>query len=492
MISSHRRVLTFLAGGVAAAVVATGAGPVIPAAGSVPPEGLAPAAVTTASATVTVNPGAAPVGALPTGFIGFSFESSQINNGMFAAAGNLPALLRNLGTGTLRFGGNSVDEKSFAGVTPAAVTGLGGLFRQTGWKVVYSVRLRPLSTTGVRADAARIAKLGAGLAAIACGNEPDNFGSGYTEAFYLETALPACIAAVRGGAPGVRISGPNTFRNACTSTCQPIWLPPYASAVRAAKAASPHGTLAAVSTLADQHYAVTVCGGKRPTAPDLLSRSTASVDSGVLAATRASAVTAGTPYVMAETNAVSCGGLKGLSNTYATALWAADWLLMGAEHGAAAMYVNGSLASTCASYAPLCEASPDSHALRAQPIYYGLLFAHLMGTGPALPSAVTSQANIAAHAVRSAGRIRLMVENLGAVPAVVTLRVPGASGAAATYSLTGPGLAATSGVRIQGATVSAAGTFTPGTPGTVACRAGQCRLTVPAYSGVIAVLPAIP
>jgi hypothetical protein len=491
MIFSRRRVLGVVGGSVAVVAVAAGAGTATGTAGPVLRDVLASATVPPASATVTVNPKAAPTGTLLPGFIGFSFESGQINNGMYANAGNLPALLHNLGGGTLRFGGNSVD-KSYPGVTPSTVTGLSGLYRQTGWKTVYSVELNPLNVTAVKADAARIAKLGPGLAAIACGNEPDNFGASYTETFYLDTALPQCIAAIRAGAPGVRITGPNTFRNVCTTTCQPVWLPPYASAVQAAKTASPQGPLAAVSTLADQKYAVTVCGGKQPTAAALLSRSTATVESQVLAAARSSAATAGTPYVIAETNAVSCGGLAGLSNTYASALWVADWLMLGEENGSSGMYISGSLSSPCASFAPLCRASPTSRTLRAEPVYYGLLFTHLMGAGPTLPASVSSSADIAAHAVLSGGRIHLMVENLGPVPAAVTLQVAGASGTAATYSLTGPSLAATTGVRVQGGTFNAAGTFKLGAPGAIACSGGLCHLTVPANSGVIAVLPAVP
>jgi hypothetical protein len=163
--------------------------------------------------------------------------------------------------------------------------------------------------------------------------------------------------------------------------------------------------------------------------------------------------------------------------------------MSGAEHGASGMYVNGSLGRNCPSYTPLCATA--AHTFRAEPVYYGMLFAHLMGTGPVLPVSVASSADITAHAVRDAGRIRLMAENLGPAPAAVTFRVAGVSGAAATYSLTAPSLAATSGVRIQGATVTAAGTFTPGHPGTVTCGGGQCRLTLAPDSAVIAVLPAI-
>ena len=49
--------------------------------------------------------------ALPTDFLGLSFESSVLGSDLFdPARSNLPALLGDLGTGRLRFGGNSVDR----------------------------------------------------------------------------------------------------------------------------------------------------------------------------------------------------------------------------------------------------------------------------------------------------------------------------------------------------------------------------------------------
>ena len=44
-------------------------------------------------------------------------------------------------------------------------------------------------------------------------------------------------------------------------------------------------------------------------------------------------------------------------------------------------------------------------------------------------------------------------------------------------------------MQIQGASVTSAGTFKPGAPGHVACKAGECTLTLPAHSGLILALP---
>ena len=158
-----------------------------------------------------------------------------------------------------------------------------------------------------------------------------------------------------------------------------------------------------------------------------------------------------------------------------------------AVHGAHAMYFNGSL-SICGVYVPLCQTGPTTYA--ARPVYYGLLFAHLMGTGWTLQTTVPTSANLAAFAVRnSPGNVRVMVQNLGSTSAAVTLKVPGVKGTAGLLRLSAPSLTSTTGVRIQGATVTAAGTFKPGNASHVACAAGLCHLTLPAYSAVIVILP---
>jgi hypothetical protein len=430
--------------------------------------------------TVAVAPKGPALGYLRADYIGFSYESSTINSGNFAPAGNYPALLANLGTGVLRFGGNSVDTPSYTGVTTSALGGLASLVTKSGWKVLYTVNLGSFNAAQITGDAGAVAtKLGPGLYAIACGNEPDNYAnrairvSGYTEQSYLSTDLPPCVKAVHTGAPGAPFTGPNTFHVA--------WLPPYATAEKGV-----------VSRLAEQSYPMTNCGKGTPGgSATLLSRTTAGREVSVLNATRSAAATAGVPFVIGETNSASCGGIPGMSNTYAAALWAADWLLIGAERGAKGMYFHGSLTAACGSgYSPLCKMS--SGQLGVMPVYYGLLFAHLMGPGWTLPAKVTTTADIAAHAVRDGnGRIHVMVENLSAAPTSVTLNVPGAAGTASTLRLTGTSLTTTTGVRIQGAAVSATGSFKPGTAGTLTCRSGTCQFSLPAYTGVLALLPVI-
>jgi hypothetical protein len=415
------------------------------------------------------------VGTLPAGYLGLSFESgSTVNSGQLDNVGNLPRLLENLGTGGLRFGGNSVD-RSYLGVGPFALAGLARLVRATGWHVIYSVNLGNFSAGRVTADARAVGRALRGrLTAIACGNEPDHYARGgirpssYTETDYLAEAS-TCIQAVHKGAPRARISGPNTFHL--------TWLPQYAAAEK--------GT---ISQLAEQYYPLNDCHGPNGNAAKLLSRATAATEAQVISTAAASARTAGVPLQMTETNTAACGGITGVSNAYASALWAVDYLLTGAEHGAAGMNFHGSLTGGCNEYTPLCLVSGTQYTV--QPVYYGMLFTHMLGTGRLLHVTVRSAHNIAAHAVRAAdGRVRVVIENLSATGTTITVHAGAVTGSATVLHLTGPSLGATSGVRIQGRVVPASGMFTAGAPSRISCRSGACQVLVRAFSAVIITLP---
>jgi hypothetical protein len=432
----------------------------------------------TKGGTVTVHLFQHAVGTLPAGYLGLSFESgSTVNSGQLDNVGNLPRLLENLGTGGLRFGGNSVD-RSYLGVRPFALAGLARLVRATGWHVIYSVNLGNFSAGQVTADARAVGRALRGhLTAIACGNEPDHYARGglrpssYTETDYLAEAS-TCIQAVHKGAPRAHISGPNTFHL--------TWLPQYAAAEK--------GT---ISQLAEQYYPLNDCHGPSGTPATLLSRHTAATEADVISTAAAAARTAGVPLQITETNTAACGGITGISNTYVSALWAVDYLLTGAEHGASGMNFHGSLTGGCAKYTPLCQVGTSQYA--AQPVYYGLLFTHMLGTGRLLHVTVRSAHNIAAHAIRAAdGRVRVVIENLSGVDATIFVRAGAVTGSATVLQLTGPSLAATTGIRIEGKAVRANGTFAAGAPSHVDCRAGICRVPVRADSAVIVMLPRPP
>jgi len=432
-----------------------------------------PAASLTGAVTVEVS--GKTLGVLPARYLGLSFESSSLAlAGNFDISGNLPRLLENLGPGVLRFGGDSVDE-SFAGPAPAALAALAALVRRTGWNVIYSVDLGQFNAPQADGDVeAAEQALGDHLIAIACGNEPDDFArngvrpASFTETSYLQQAQ-TCISAIRGAAPSAPISGPDTSHV--------NWLGRYASAERGR-----------ISLLTQHYYPLTNCDGPHGNVFRLLSRATAAAEARTIRTAAAAARIAGVPLRMSETNSASCGGIKGVSDSFASALWAVDYLLIGAEHGASGMNFHGSMTPHCNAYSPLCRTRTGNYT--ARPVYYGLLFAHLLGTGRLLPVTVRAATNLAAHAIRApGGTIRVVIENLAGLAENITLHAGAVSGQATVLSLTAPSLEAKAGVRIQGAAVGPAGTLTPGPPGHATCKSGTCEVRLSAYSAVIVTLP---
>jgi hypothetical protein len=429
--------------------------------------------------TVTVDVSGKIVGGINSHYIGLSFESGGLNSGKFDDVGDLARMLKNLGSSVMRFGGNSVD-RTYAGATPATLAGLARLAKASGWTVLYSENLGtfgPKTASAVTADARNASTaLGSSLSAIACGNEPDLYhhngvrSPAYTESGYL-TEAASCLAAVRAGAPAVTLAGPDT---AGTS-----WLPGYA-----AKEAGTVGWLG-------QHYYTLGCPkGKTPAelATTLLSPAQRAKEAAFFGTAAAAAKAARARLRISETNTAACGGVAGLSDSFASALWVVQYLLAGAGHSVDGMNFHGGLGTGCTGYTPLCQVGTSEYA--AQPIYYGLLLTRLLGSGHLLPvtvSATSTAGNVVAFALRplTGGGLRLIVENLSKYHTNAVLRVGGHPASAAVLHLTGPSLLATSGVRIQGAAVTASGKFTPGTPDTVHCSSGHCPITIAPYTAVL-------
>jgi hypothetical protein len=429
--------------------------------------------------TVTVNTSGKVAGGINSHYIGLSFESGGLASGKFDNVGDLARLLKNLGSSVLRLGGNSVDRATFTGATASTLAGLARLAAASGWTVLYSENLGHKATaSAVTADARNVAAaLGSHLSAMACGNEPDLYHhngirpASYTESDYLKEAA-SCLAAISAGAPGVTLAGPDTAGAG--------WLPGYA-----AKEAGKVGWL-------DQHYYPMGCGLQGQTLPQfaakLLSPGLRATEAAFFDNAARAAKTARARLRMSETNTACGGGAPGASDSYASALWVVDYLLTGAEHGVYAMNFHGGLGTGCAGYTPLCQVGLNEYT--AMPVYYGMLFTRLLGSGHLLPvtvSATSSAGNVVAFALRplTGGGLRLIVENLSKYHTSAVLRVGGHPTSATVLHLTAPSLLAPSGVRIQGAAVAADGSFAAGKPDTVHCSSGSCPVTIAPYTAVL-------
>ena len=419
----------------------------------------------------------APVGQTSNRYIGLSFESGTLDSGKFDNVGDLAQLLRNLGRSVMRFGGNTVDT-SFSGITKGALAGLVRLAKASGWTVLYSENLGHFNAAVVTRDARAVsAALGRRLSALACGNEPDLFPNyGLRPPSYSESEYQAqesrCLTALRAGARKAPIEGPDTAND--------IWLPDYA--------ATEAGRLSSLG----QHYYPMGCGlgGRTPAA---------------FAATMLSAG-AGRPggRVLHRRRNGGRDGARGAADQRDQ--HRLQRRRPGGEQLLRVRPLGGRLSAHRRRARRKRVQLPRRAQLRllglyaavraldneyaAQPIYYGMLFTHLLGSGKLLPVTVATR-NAGDHATAFAlrpsagGGLRLIVENLTAAPADVTLRVGGHQKSAEVWTLTGPSLLATSGVEIQGGQVAGNGTFTLHRPRTIGCSAGSCQLALAPYSAAL-------
>jgi hypothetical protein len=193
---------------------------------------------------------------------------------------------------------------------------------------------------------------------------------------------------------------------------------------------------------------------KFPTIPNLLAPAAATGPATSLAAAVATAHARGIPLRADELNSVSCGGARGVSDTFASSLWVLDTLFNMARVG-----VDGVNIHTFhkAFYEPF---DVSEHAGRwsaeVRPLYYGLLmFAQAAPPGARLlPVAHQGPATLRAWSTRSPdGQVRVvLINDSRRRSATVAVHPPAAAGltTATGVRMSAPDADATTGVTIGG------------------------------------------
>ena len=123
---------------------------------------------------------------------------------------------------------------------------------------------------------------------------------------------------------------------------------------------------------------------------------------------------AGLPLRLTEINSVTCGGLPGVSNTFATALWAPDALFELMRAGVSGVNVHVRTDAINAAF------KLSRQGLAARPLLYGLIaFRRMLGPGPG-PGAVVpvreragSAQRVKVWAVRDDGELHVMAIDKG-------------------------------------------------------------------------------
>jgi len=204
----------------------------------------------------------------------------------------------------------------------------------------------------------------------------------------------------------------------------------------------------------------------------------------VLTTLSAGAQRLGVPYRISECNSFANGGAAGVSDSYASSLWVIDFLFSAALGGSTGVNIHGG--GNSAGYTPIADHS--GAVIDARPEYYGLLFFALAGTGTLLKTQLSAgNLDVTAYAVRTAnGDLNLILVNKDSIQNLtITIETNQSIQRATMQTMTGPNLAATSGVTIQGATVNKDGSFTPGSPDTLTPLETQTTCFIPALSAAL-------
>jgi len=448
--------------------------------------------------SVSVDPRVALGAAVPEDFLGLSFELSSVPElADYSSRGDLVGLLRSLGGGVMRLGGISADTETAwltegapptwvrTTIGPQQLAGIASLARASGWRVLLTVNLGHYEPAAAAQEAqAAQSLLGASLEGIAIGNEPDRYvadglrNTPWSFADYL-TEVAAYRAAIAAAAPGVPIVGPDASSGGLSVS----WVTEAAT--------GEHPAL-----LTEHYYPLTRCQAYAPTLGDLLSPLTRAHETAFLAQLAAAAHARGIPLRMAETNSVSCRGQPGVSNVFASALWATDYLARAMTSGLVGINFHD-LIGEPESYSPLVAADPEqlaTGALHANPEWYALLLARaLLGDQPIRTNVAGGDRTLTAAAFASAsGNVHIVLVNFqptGARQRIVRLRLPRPFRAGPILRLSAPGLRAKTGVTLGARAVGSDGTWHAGAAlARVSGPSGALELSMAAGSAALVTL----
>jgi hypothetical protein len=408
---------------------------------------------------------------VPENFLGLSFEVGSLAQiASYSTEGDLVTLLRSLGAGVLRFGGVTADEDiawgdeatprppwAFGVLEAGNLRQLGSLAAESGWHVLLTLGLAHFEPQAAAREAATAkAALGESLEAIELGNEPDSYARHgframpWTPVQYQEQ-IDVYRSAIEALAPGIPLAGPDSSG----SSAYEQWGLSEAIYQRPA-------------LLTGHHYPLGCNEQPAPTIARLLSPPIRKLEEASLHRYTRIAQETEVPFRMDETNTVSCGGVAGISNTFASALWAVNYLAKAMSMGVAGINLEGNPAN-CEGYTPVCASTPEDLAtgvLRARPEWYALLLAReLIGERP-LRTIVrpAERPNVEANAfVAANGKLEFEIvddDSPGGRPVAVRLHVGRAYHGASILSLTAPSPSALTGVRLGGREVAPDGTWT--------------------------------
>jgi hypothetical protein len=416
---------------------------------------------------------------MPADFVGLSYEMGQLYNARYFSRDNLPLVsaFRALNTsGVLRLGGHlsnitpwegvgQIDPKQVRGVrhgiedywewplvdpvvqqnkrgmlTRKAIENMRGFLDAVGWRLIYGLNFASGSAARAADECAAVAEImGDRLIAFVIGNEVDGFGDdpffrekGYGFEEYI-AEYETWVMMIRARVPQAKFAGPDTDGKVGT------WVEDYARRTRGDAV-----------LLTSHYYGMGPASDPGMTAERLLRKDHPELEAQIAAVDAARRAAGGTPYRMDEGNSCFGGGRKDVSDAYASALWAADYILRVACAGFAGVNLHGGGVGV---YTPI--ESSASEPASPRPVYYGMQFAQMFAGYRVTRCALETSANMSAYQGRKSEKTLLALVNKG--ESAVRVALPGKLARAKRvqrWELRGASLTAKTGVRFEGGVVA--------------------------------------
>ena len=435
---------------------------------------------------------------VPADFMGLSYESGQLAYPDFFSPQNaaLIQMFRTLSpAGVLRLGGNLSEftvwsqtepptppeagglvgpdpgyrEPRTFTITPQSIRNLQGFLSATGWRCIYGLNLGGGTVEQALAEGSFVAKtLGNQLMFVQFGNEPDLFkhrdqgNKPWTFDEYL-AKWNLFRTAFHEKLPAVAVAGPDTASNE-------EWVKQFTEDV-------PKEIV-----LATSHYYPL----GPPTDPtmtiEMLLHPVARFDSSCRQEIE-SAKAAGMPFRMTEGNSCYNAGKPGVSDTFASALWAADYCLQMASLGCVGVNLHGGANGF---YSPIVGSIGAGFTTR--PEYYGLMLAQQFAGRSLLGTTLDAHgANVTAYAAAAEGATVLVaVLNKDSRDLEMLIAEPPAGFKRATVeSLEAPAIDAKDGVTLNGHAVTSAEQFQARLVESLKLKSDKLSVRIPAYSALL-------
>ncbi len=479
-----------------------------------------------AKLTLTDLPGTTP---MPLTYNGLSYELAQLTDPQFFSAENrdLVAHCRLLSPhGILRIGGNTSEFCWFQGdastqppklrvppgklednwmphslfaITPEAIDALSGFLRATGWKLIYGLNFGNSTPERAAREAAYVARaVGERLEYFQIGNEPDFYQDaingtrppGWGFADYLRE-WAGYAQAIAAAVPGVRFGGPDVGASS-------DWVTRFGAEI-------PDQVRAHLAVLSGHYYAEGPPNDPRVTTQRLLAGN--QKIPGEMQKIETVARAHGLVYRMTEGNSCYRGGKPGMSNAFAAALWAGDYMLLLASLGCVGVNLHGGTSSYLTAglgghtpgmdvaktpqlmrsgfYTPIF--TEPGATVRAMPVFYGMMLANQLAGGAMMQVDGTVEGvNATAYAARHASGYKVAIFNKDESKQVdLSLRFPSKAHKATAWRLQAPALDSTEQVTLAGAEIEAHAVWSPRVVEPVEVRTGVARLRIPAASAAL-------